>query len=63
MFRKIIGTIGTRALTAVLAFITWTLNAHYLGPEQVGTISLVILAAFAWAARSFRAGKPSPARS
>ncbi len=44
MFRKIIGTIGTRALTAVLAFITWTLNAHYLGPEQVGTISLVILA-------------------
>jgi O-antigen/teichoic acid export membrane protein len=42
MFKKIIGTIGTRALTALLAFITWTLNAHYLGPEQVGTISLII---------------------
>jgi O-antigen/teichoic acid export membrane protein len=42
MFKKIIGTIGTRALTAVLAFITWTLNAHYLGPENVGTISLII---------------------
>ncbi|MDP1624041.1 MAG: polysaccharide biosynthesis C-terminal domain-containing protein [Bacteroidales bacterium] len=42
MFKKIIGTIGTRALTAVLAFITWTLNAQYLGPENVGTISLII---------------------
>jgi len=42
VFKKIIGTIGTRALTALLAFITWTLNAHYLGPEKVGTISLII---------------------
>ena len=36
------GTIGTRAITAILAFTTWTLNAHYLGPEKVGTISLII---------------------
>jgi O-antigen/teichoic acid export membrane protein len=43
MFKKILGTIGTRALAAVLAFITWTLNARYLGPENVGTISLIIL--------------------
>ena len=43
MFKKIIGTIGTRSLTAVLAFTTWTLNANYLGPENVGTISLIIL--------------------
>ncbi len=42
MFKKIAGTVGTRALTAVLAFITWTLNAHYLGPENLGTISLII---------------------
>jgi O-antigen/teichoic acid export membrane protein len=42
MFKKIVGTIGTRALTAVLALITWTLNAQYLGPEKVGTISLII---------------------
>lgn len=44
MFKKIAGTIGTRALTALLAFVTWTLNAHYLGPEQLGTISLIIFA-------------------
>ena len=42
MFKKIIGTIGTRALTAILAFVTWIMNAHYLGPEKVGTISLII---------------------
>ena len=42
MFKKIAGTIGARALTAILAFATWTLNAHYLGPEQLGTISLII---------------------
>jgi O-antigen/teichoic acid export membrane protein len=42
MFKKIIGTIGTRLLTAALAFITWMLNAHYLGPEKVGTVSLMI---------------------
>ncbi|MCX6268400.1 MAG: polysaccharide biosynthesis C-terminal domain-containing protein [Bacteroidetes bacterium] len=43
MFKKIIGTIGTRVLTALLALITWTLNANYLGPENLGTISLIIL--------------------
>ena len=42
MFKKIIGTIGTRALTAILAFATWTLNAQYLGPEQFGTVTLII---------------------
>jgi O-antigen/teichoic acid export membrane protein len=44
MFKKIIGTIGTRAITAVLAFITVILNARYLGPEKVGTIGLIIFA-------------------
>jgi O-antigen/teichoic acid export membrane protein len=42
MFKKIMGTIGTRAVTAILAFTTWTLNAHILGPEMLGTISLII---------------------
>ncbi|MEI7663206.1 MAG: oligosaccharide flippase family protein, partial [Bacteroidota bacterium] len=42
MFKKIIGTIGTRVVTAVLAFATWILNANYLAPEKVGTISLII---------------------
>lgn len=42
MFKKIIGTIGTRVVTAILAFTIWTLNAHYLGPVNVGTISLII---------------------
>ena len=42
MFKKIIGTIGARALTAILAFTAYTLNANYLGPEKVGTISLMI---------------------
>ena len=42
MFKKIMGTIGTRVFTAVLAFVTWILNAHYLGPDKVGTISLII---------------------
>ncbi len=42
MFKKIMGTIGVRAFTAVLAFITWILNANYLDPEKIGTISLII---------------------
>jgi O-antigen/teichoic acid export membrane protein len=42
MFKKILGTIGTRLVNAVLAFVIWTLNAHYLGPEKVGTIFLII---------------------
>jgi O-antigen/teichoic acid export membrane protein len=44
MFKKITGTIGTRLLVAVMAFTAWTLNAHYLGPEKVGTVSLIIFA-------------------
>lgn len=42
MFKKIMGTIGTRALTAVLTLIVWVLNANYLDPVKVGTISLII---------------------
>ncbi|MFZ4521813.1 MAG: polysaccharide biosynthesis C-terminal domain-containing protein [Bacteroidales bacterium] len=42
MLKKILGTIGTRVITAIIAFSTWTLNAHYLGAEKVGTISLMI---------------------
>ena len=42
MFKNIIGTIGTRVLTAVLTLAAWILNANYLDPEQVGTISLII---------------------
>ncbi len=42
MFKKVLGTIGTRLLNAVLAFVIWTLNANILGPEKVGTIFLII---------------------
>jgi O-antigen/teichoic acid export membrane protein len=42
MFKKIIGTIGTRLITALLGVSIWVLNAHYLDPEKVGTISLMI---------------------
>ena len=42
MFKKVMGTIGTKLLTAVIAVGTWILNAHYLGPENLGTISLII---------------------
>ncbi len=42
MFKKVMGTLGTKALVAILAFLTWTLNANVLGPEKVGTISLII---------------------
>jgi len=42
MFKKIVGTIGTRLINALLAFVIWTLNAHYLDPEKVGTIFLII---------------------
>jgi len=40
--KNILGTIGTRVLTALLAFLTWTLLANLLGPEKVGTISLIV---------------------
>ncbi|MEI7499922.1 MAG: polysaccharide biosynthesis C-terminal domain-containing protein [Bacteroidota bacterium] len=42
MVNKILGTIGTRMINAILAFVIWILNAHYLGPEKVGTIFLII---------------------
>lgn len=42
MFKKIIVTIGTRALTAILLLTTMILNANYLDPEMVGTISLIV---------------------
>ena len=42
MFKKVVGTIGIRVVTAALAFFAWILNARYLGPENLGTISLII---------------------
>ncbi|HNX85655.1 MAG TPA: polysaccharide biosynthesis C-terminal domain-containing protein [Bacteroidales bacterium] len=42
MFKKVIGTIGTRLVNALLAFIAASLNAHCLGAEKVGTIYLLI---------------------
>ncbi|MCK9422320.1 MAG: polysaccharide biosynthesis C-terminal domain-containing protein [Bacteroidales bacterium] len=42
MFKKIVGTIGTRLTNAALSFIAASLNAHYLGAENVGTIYLII---------------------
>ncbi len=42
MVKKILGTIGTRALTALLAFVVWIILANLMGPEKVGTISLIV---------------------
>ena len=42
MFNRIVGTIGTRAVSAVLSFLVWILNARLLGPENLGTIGLII---------------------
>lgn len=42
MFRKVAGTVGTRLVIAVISFGAWTLNANLLGPEIVGTVSLII---------------------
>lgn len=42
MFDKIIGTIGTRIAGAALSFLIMILNARLLGPENVGTIGLII---------------------
>ena len=39
----IVGTIGTRFVNAILAFLIVVLNAHYLGAEKVGTISMIVL--------------------
>ncbi len=42
MFKKILGTLGTRLVNAALALIAASLNANYLGAENVGTIYLII---------------------
>ncbi len=42
MFKKVIGTLGTRVVAAILSFGAWILNANCLGAEKVGTISLMI---------------------
>ena len=42
MFKKIAGTIGTRLIVAMLALVTWIFNARYLGPENVGTLGLIV---------------------
>ncbi|MCK9219474.1 MAG: polysaccharide biosynthesis C-terminal domain-containing protein [Bacteroidales bacterium] len=44
MFKKILGTLGTRIINAALAFLAAILNTQYLGAENVGTIYLIILA-------------------
>jgi O-antigen/teichoic acid export membrane protein len=44
MFKKIAGTIGTRVVVAALTFLVVVMNTNFLGPEKVGTISLVIFA-------------------
>jgi O-antigen/teichoic acid export membrane protein len=44
MFRKILGTIGTRLVSAFLTLIIWILVARILGAANLGTISLIILA-------------------
>jgi len=44
MFRNILGTIGIRAINALLTLFIIVLNARCLGAEGVGTISLIILA-------------------
>jgi len=43
MFRKIIGTIGTRVISAFLTLLISVLNVRYLGAANVGIISLIIL--------------------
>ncbi len=44
MFKKIIGTIGTRVIGAALTLIIWIMVARFLGAVNLGTISLIILA-------------------
>jgi O-antigen/teichoic acid export membrane protein len=44
MLKNIIGTISTRILVAFLTLAMVLINAHVLGAEKVGTISLIILA-------------------
>jgi len=42
MFKKIIGTIGTRAISAILTLIIWVMVARFLGAVNLGTIALII---------------------
>jgi O-antigen/teichoic acid export membrane protein len=42
MFRKILGTIGTKVMTSVITLLIVVINARFLGAEKVGTINLVI---------------------
>jgi len=44
MFKKILGTIGTRLIGAALTLIIWIMVARFLGAVNLGTISLIILA-------------------
>jgi O-antigen/teichoic acid export membrane protein len=44
MVKKIIGTITTRIIIAMITLVTILINGWYLGAEKVGTISLIILA-------------------
>jgi len=43
MFRKIIGTVGTRVVSAFLTLLISVLNARFLGAANVGTIFLITL--------------------
>ena len=44
MIKKVLGTIATRLVIAILTLAMVLINARILGPEKVGTLSLVILA-------------------
>jgi O-antigen/teichoic acid export membrane protein len=44
MVRKIVGTISTRIIIALVALSIILINGWYLGADKVGTISLIILA-------------------
>jgi O-antigen/teichoic acid export membrane protein len=44
MLKNILSTITTRVVVALLTLVIVIANAHYLGAEKVGTISLIILA-------------------
>jgi O-antigen/teichoic acid export membrane protein len=44
MLKKVLGTVITRIIVALLTLAIVLVNARLLGPEKVGTISLIILA-------------------
>ncbi len=43
MLKKILLTIGTKVITAIVALLVLSINAKTFGPEGVGTIGLIIL--------------------